>query len=182
MLRLTVSHLVQETPDAVSIHFPQPKVHKIWYKAGQYLTIVVVIQGKRHYRTYSICTSPRLDDTLAITVKRVKGGLVSNYLNDRVAVGDEFDALMPSGKFFIENSVKFERHVWLFGAGSGITPLFSILRSVLFNEPKSTVTLLFANRTQADIIFHAQLEDLLLKFPARLQIVYYLSQGNYSAD
>ena len=177
MLRLTVSRLVQETPDAVSIHFPQPKVHKIWYKAGQFLTIAVVIEGKRHYRSYSICTAPRLDDTLAITVKRVEGGLVSNFLNDHVQVGDEFDALKPAGKFLIENSVKFERHVWLFGAGSGITPLFSILRSVLFNEPKSIVSLLFANRSQSDIIFHDQLGDLLRKFPQRLQVKYFLSQG-----
>lgn len=184
ILHLIVSKIERETPDAVTIHFPQPKVHKIWYKAGQFITLAVEIEGKKHFRSYSICTSPRLDDTLAITVKRLKGGLVSNFLNDTVQVGDSFNAMRPSGRFFIENSVKFRRKIYLIGGGSGITPLMSILRAVLFNEPKSEVVLFYANRTREDIIFHEALKKLEKIFPTRLRVFHFISaekirEGNY---
>ncbi len=184
LLRLTVSKIVQETADAISIHFPQPRVHKVWYKAGQFITLAVEIEGKRHFRSYSISTAPRLDETLAITVKKVAGGLVSRFLNEHVKVGDSFDAMRPSGRFFIENSVKFERKIILIAGGSGITPIMSILRSVLFNEPKSHVVLFFANSSMADIIFHEELKRLEKMFPQRLQLFHFISdlkekEGHY---
>jgi ring-1,2-phenylacetyl-CoA epoxidase subunit PaaE len=175
-LHLRVSKIDRETPDAITLHFPQPQLHKIWYKAGQYLSLAVKIEGETYFRSYSLCSAPRLDDTLAITVKRLPGGKVSNYLNDEAKVGDTFIALRPGGRFFVENSVKYRRHLVLLGAGSGITPLFSILRSVLFNEPRSAVTLINANRDKEHIIFHRSLQELQGKFPDRLRVIHQLSQ------
>lgn len=181
LLHLTVSKIERETAQAVTIHFPQPKVHKIWYKAGQFITLAVEIKGKKYFRSYSICTAPRLDDTLAITVKRVPGGLVSNFLNDSIQVGDSFNAMRPSGRFLIENSVKFQRKVYLIGGGSGITPLMSILRSVLFNEPKSEVVLFYANSSKDEIIFHDKLRKLESMFASRLKVYHFISKEKKKA-
>lgn len=182
LLHLTVSNIEQETPNAVTIHFPQPKVHKVWYKAGQFITLAVEIEGEKHFRSYSISTSPRLDDTLAITVKRLKGGLVSNYLNDTIQLGDSFNAMRPSGRFFIQNSVKFQRRIFLIGGGSGITPLMSILRAVLFNEPKSEVVLFYANSSKEDIIFSEKLLKLERIFPKRLKVFHFISAAKTEQD
>jgi ring-1,2-phenylacetyl-CoA epoxidase subunit PaaE len=178
---LPVVDIKQETPDTISIHFPQPKVHKLWYFAGQFITLIVEIEGQKHLRSYSICTERRLDDTVAITVKRQPGGLVSNFLHDNLKKGDSLEFIKPSGKFYVETSVKNKRHIWLIGGGSGITPLMSILRAILFNEPHSYVSLLYANHKKSDIIFLYWLERLQTKFPDRLTILHALSEGEASA-
>ena len=177
---LRVIDIRQETEDTISIHFPQPKVHKLWYFAGQFITLIVEIEGQKHLRSYSICTERRLDDTVAITVKRQVAGLVSNYLHDHLKVGDSLEIIKPAGKFYVETSVKNERHLCLIGGGSGITPLMSILRAILFNETKSKVSLLYANRTEKDIIFFEWLTSLQQKFPERLAVLHALSSPENS--
>jgi ring-1,2-phenylacetyl-CoA epoxidase subunit PaaE len=179
---LRVVDIKQETADTISIHFPQPKVHKLWYFAGQFITLIVEIEGKKHLRSYSICTERRLDDTVAVAVKRQPGGLVSNYLHDNLNVGDSLELIKPSGKFYVETSVKNQRHIYLIGGGSGITPLMSILRAILFNETKSKVSLLYANRSEKDIIFRDWLERLKEKFPDRFNLVHVLSNSTSDQD
>lgn len=173
---LEVSEVIRETESAVSLHFQQPSSGRIWYYAGQFVNIKIEIDGVLHYRSYSLSTAPQLDDTLAITVKQVPGGIVSSYLNRHAAVGMRLEVQQPAGRFYIETSVKNRRHLVLIGGGSGITPLMSILRSVLFGEPHSRVSLLYGNRMASQIIFRAQLAVLQGQFPNRLRVIHFLSQ------
>lgn len=177
MLYLRVEKVVQETQDALSLHFAQPRIHRIWYKPGQFMALGVVIDGVKHFRAYSICTAPRLDDSIAVTVKRVPGGLVSNYLCDHAQPGMYIEALRPAGRFAVENSLHQRRQLLLFGAGSGITPLFSILRSTLIHEPDSAVALVYANRHAGSVIFREALEALAANFGERFRLLQYLSQA-----
>lgn len=159
-IKLKVSKVVNETADAVSIHFEQPKDGKVFYKSGQYFTVMVNINGKDERRSYSLCSSPYVDDQPAVGVKRVEGGLVSNYLNSNVKAGDELLVIPPLGNFTTEFSADNERHIVLFGGGSGITPLISIAKSALSEEPNSKVTLVYANRNEDSIIFKDEIESL----------------------
>ena len=173
---LTVDQVVRETKDTISLHFRQPKVDRIWYKPGQYLTLKVVIDGQAHYRSYSISTAPRLDDSLAITIKKVKGGLISNYLHEQARPGLQLECSRPLGRFIVENSVKEKRHFALWAGGSGITPLMSILRSVLFNEPDSSIHLNYVSPKPEETIFYDELLDLQDRFLERLKIKFFFSR------
>ncbi|MEM8889489.1 MAG: ferredoxin--NADP reductase [Bacteroidota bacterium] len=177
---LRLHEISQESPDAASLHFQQAKVDRIHFLPGQFITLKVEIEGKVYFRSYSISSAPRLDDVLSITIKRVKGGLVSNYILDHFKVGQLVEFLAPKGRFIVENSIKNERRLILIAGGSGITPIMSILRSTLFNEPKSRITLIYTSRDREHIIFKDKLEDLKGKFGERLNIEHVLSQE--SAD
>ncbi|WP_422008695.1 2Fe-2S iron-sulfur cluster-binding protein [Roseivirga pacifica] len=159
-LKLKVNKVVKETADAVSIHFEQPEDGRIFYKAGQYFTIMVNINGKDERRSYSLCSSPYTDELPAVGVKRVEGGLVSNYLNSEVKAGDELLVVPPMGNFTTEFTTANDRHLVLFGGGSGITPLISIAKSALSQEPNTKVTLVYANRNEDSIIFKSEIESL----------------------
>lgn len=152
-LNLKVKEVVREIADAVSIHFEQPEGETISYKSGQFLTVIVNVNGKEERRAYSLCSSPFVDAHPAVTVKRVEGGLVSNHLNDNVKAGDVIKLMEPNGNFTTDFSASNERHIVLFGGGSGITPLMSIAKSTLDQEPNSKVTLVYANRNAESIIF-----------------------------
>ena len=165
---LPLSEVITETPNAVTLVMDQPKVDRLNYLPGQYLTLKVEIDGKIHWRSFSLSSTARLDRHLAITVKRVPGGLVSNHINDHFQKGQMIEFLKPSGHFTIETSIKNERNIALIGAGSGITPLMSILKAILFHEPKSKVALLYGNRDSDQVIFLEELQSLAKKFPNRL--------------
>lgn len=153
-LNLKVKEVVRETADAVSIHFEQPEGGAISYKSGQFLTVIVNVNGKEERRAYSLCSSPFVDDNPAVAVKRVDGGIVSNYLNDKVSAGDTIKLMEPNGNFTTEFADSNSRYIVLFGGGSGITPLMSIAKSALDQEPNSKVTLVYANRNKDSIIFN----------------------------
>ena len=175
---LKVREVVKETADTVSIYFEQPE-EIMDYQAGQYLTLILTIDGKEVRRSYSLCTSPFVDPFPGVSVKRVAGGLVSNYLNDQMKPGKTIEVMDPLGNFVTDYHSSNERHVMLFAGGSGITPLIAIAKSVLINEPKSTITLVYANRNEESIIFKKALEDLQEKYgKERLEIVHVLSQGS----
>lgn len=173
---LTITDIVRETPDAVTLRFDQPAFGRIWYYPGQFVTLRVEIDGVHHYRSYSISSVPQLDTYLAVTVKRVPGGLVSNYINDHFVVGMKIVVLEPRGRFYIETGLKNNRHIVLFAAGSGITPLMSILRAVLYQEPASRVSLFYANREESQMIFGEWLARLENQFPERLTVWYGFSR------
>lgn len=174
---LTVSKIVKETQDAISIHFAQPKLERIQYKPGQYVMVRVEIDGNILYRPYSISTTLRLDETLGITVKRVNGGMVSNYLHDHIQVGNKLEVVEPKGQFTLINTVKSERHIVFVAAGSGISPIMSMLRSTLFDSPKSKVSLIYANKDENSIIFYDQLVRLYSQFSHRFKLIHVLSQS-----
>ena len=157
-LDLKVKEVINETPDAISVVFERPA--GVNFKAGQFLTLIININNEEIRRSYSLCSAPFEMDKLAVSVKRVEGGLISNYLNDKVKTGDSIKVMEPMGTFIFEpNSTASNRYV-LFGGGSGITPMMSILKTVLKEEPSSTVTLVFANRDKNSIIFKSEIEKL----------------------
>ena len=144
------------------------------FQAGQYLTVNFEINGEPCRRAYSICTSP-LEEDLAVTVKRVKDGRVSNHINDHIEAGSEIEVMPPMGKFTLDINAENQNDYYLFAGGSGITPMMSILKTVLKKEPKSRVGLLYGNRDQDSIIFEESLKALKNKYPNRLSIRHILS-------
>lgn len=173
---LKVKDVIKETDDTVTIQFKQPLFKKVKYVSGQFLTVIIPINGEKLRRSYSMSSAPSLDSHVAVTVKRVEGGIISNYLNDNVKKGDSMEIMKPMGNFTLKPQKHSQRHVILFGGGSGITPLMSILKSVLYFEPRSTVSLVYANRDEDCIIFKSQLEALQAKFGDRFNLVHVLSQ------
>jgi len=174
---LTVSQITNEIEEAVSISFSIPdELEKTFlYKAGQYLTLKVNINGEEVRRSYSMSSAPK-DDTITITVKRVKGGLVSNYLNQEIKVGSIVEVMKPEGRFTPKLNPDLNRSYYLFAGGSGITPMMSILKTIMEEEPLSTVHLLYANRNEESIIFADQLNKLKLHYGDQLIFDHVLSQ------
>jgi ring-1,2-phenylacetyl-CoA epoxidase subunit PaaE len=178
-LTLTVVALTQETPDTVTIHLERPDRLPVASKPGQYLTLLVPCDpaAKRpERRAYSLSSTPADAPRLSVTVKRVVGGLVSNYLLDNVQVGQQYEALPPMGNFTVQPSPKAARSLVLIGAGSGITPLMSMLKAVLREEPQSHVLLIYGNRNEESVIFKQQLDELEAGSKGRLQVEHVYSQ------
>ena len=168
---LKVKNVVRETIDAVTIYFDDAE-QKINYKPGQFLTLTKEIEGKRVSRTYSICTSPYVDIHLAITVKKVPNGLMSTYLVEHIQRGDVVEVSGPNGNFTTELNPGNKRKIILFGGGSGITPLISLARSVLHEEPESKVSLIYANRNVDSIIFKNLLLDMQNAWKERFWVLH----------
>ncbi|WP_162052753.1 FAD-binding oxidoreductase [Pontibacter pamirensis] len=181
-LNLKVVAITRETPDAITIHFEHPEKKSITYKPGQFLTLILPIDGKEVRRSYSLSSTPHEAPRLAVTVKRVDGGLVSNYLIERLQVGQEVKVMEPVGNFCLTCAPTNQRQVLLFGAGSGITPLMSILKAVLAEEPSSKVTLLYGNRDENAVIFREQLQQLKAANPGRLHVEYIYSQPKHDCE
>ncbi|PWJ42867.1 ferredoxin--NADP reductase [Sediminitomix flava] len=178
--KLKIVDVIQETADAVSIHFKQPFFKKIKYTSGQFLTLLVEIDGKVERRCYSLNSAPKIDKTVSVTVKRVKDGKVSNHLFENVKKGMSMKVLYPMGSFTTEPNLKNKRHIVLFGAGSGITPLISILKTILHGEPQSIVSLFYGNRDVESIIFNKELNDYKSQFEGRLNLIHILeSPGDF---
>lgn len=149
------------------------------WKAGQHITVRFDLNGSSVRRTYSISGSPHAETRLKITVKRAKGGLVSNYINDSLTVGQEVEMMPPFGSFILEPQPNRQRTYYFFASGSGITPLFSMLMSVLLEEPYSRCHLLFGNRDSSSILFDKELAHMSEEYAGRLTVRHVLS-GNGS--
>lgn len=174
---LKVKDVVRETPDAVTITFWHPINEEIRYQPGQFLTFLLNISGQKVRRSYSMASSPHVDVSLAVSVKRVPGGLASNYLCDRIKSGDVLETLEPMGTFIPKLDPQNRRTIVLIGAGSGITPLFSMAKSALHVEPNSRVWLVYGNRSQESIIYKAHLDAMEQAYgPSRFQVTHVLSQ------
>lgn len=166
---LKVDDIRKETKDAITICFKQPGLKKIKYNSGQYLTLIVRINGKRYQRPYSLSSTPGIDSLLEITVKRVKNGVVSNYLNDKVIKGDVFEVLPPMGKFLLQEN-ECCNIIFFWGIGSGITPLYSMIKFILHFNPESHINLIYGNKNKESTIFHDSLNDLEMKHLDRFKI------------
>lgn len=170
-MNIKVEKIVKETDESVSIHFKNPGLfQKLKYKPGQFLTISVPVNGKHERRAYSFSSSPFTDKLHAITVKKVKNGLVSNYINNTLKEGDTLEVEKPTGGFFVEPDKSKKRAFVMFSGGSGITPMFSITKSLLEKEPQTTILLIYANRDIKGIIFHDDLKELQEKYPDRFHV------------
>lgn len=173
---LKVKEIIQETKEAISIVFEQP-ANKISYKSGQFLTLIAPVQGKEVRRAYSLCSSPFVDADLAVTVKRVELGLMSNYLADNLKVGQTLKVMEPMGQFTTEFNTKNKRHLIMFAGGSGITPMMSIIKSTLTQEPESIVSLIYCNRDVDSIIFRDTLAKLETQYEGRLHVIHVLDNA-----
>lgn len=174
---LKVKELRKETPECVTIVFevPEQLVTDFKFIQGQNLTIKKTINGQELRRTYSLCTSP-LDNEWRVAVKQIEGGLFSQYANNELQVGDVLEVLSPAGKFYTELSNSQKKKYLAICAGSGITPILSIIKTTLQVEPESHFTLVYGNRTRNSIMFFDELEALKNKYINRLSIIHVLSR------
>lgn len=174
---LTVSEIHPETDDATSIVFDVPDAisDRFRWRVGQHVTLGFRLDGEDVRRTYSISDARIPGAPLRVTVKRVKGGLVSNHVNDRLKPGATVDVMPPFGRFCLDPDPAARRTHYFFAAGSGITPLYAMIRAVLDGEPHSVAHLVYGNRNADTIIFRDQLSDLARQFPDRLSIDHVLS-------
>jgi len=174
-LSLKVREVVKETSEAVTIYFEQPEPY-LEYKPGQFLTLILEIDGKEERRSYSLSTSPYEDPHPGITVKRIEGGLVSNFLNENIRPGRTVEVMKPMGHFTTDFHSKNKNHFVMIAGGSGITPIIGIAKSVLINEPLSKVSLIYCNRSEDQIIFDKKLQEMEDKYEGRFDVVHTLSQ------
>ncbi|HVD99282.1 MAG TPA: ferredoxin--NADP reductase [Cytophagaceae bacterium] len=163
---LKVKEIIKETTDAITIVFNKPTTNTS-YKPGQFLSFIFEVGGEKLRRSYSLSSSPYTDEHWAVSVKKVKGGKMSTHLVDHLKVGDIIETMAPAGIFTYEPSPVNNADIVLIGAGSGITPLFSILNSALSVEKDSRVFLLYANRNEESVILKKAIEALELKYTER---------------
>lgn len=174
---LIVQDIRKETADTISIAFEVPAILSNEYQfiSGQYITIRKEIDGQELRRSYSICTTPTSNE-LRVAVKRVEDGVFSNWAVNNLKKGDALDVMTPMGHFQLIPDEKASKNYLLVAAGSGITPIMSILKNILQNEPNSQVTLVYGNRGFASIIFREELEALKNSYLNRFQLVHVLSR------
>ncbi|MCS6930237.1 MAG: phenylacetate-CoA oxygenase/reductase subunit PaaK [Saprospiraceae bacterium] len=180
---LRVREVRQETRECVSVALEVPAAWKdlFLFSAGQYLTLRTHIEGVDVRRSYSICTAPH-EDELRVAIKKVPGGLFSTFANECLRPGDELLVMPPQGRFTLSLDAAQKRLYVAFTAGSGITPIISILKSVLHNEPHSRFLLFFGNRGFDHVIFREELERLKNRHPDRLAIYHIFSRESLGAD
>ena len=174
--RLAVSDLRRETPDAISLSFAIPRELQADYhfSPGQYLTLRTMLDDEEVRRSYSICSGPD-DGELRIAVKKVDGGAFSNWAAEELKVGDQLDVMTPTGRFGIVHAPDQARIHVGFAAGSGITPILSIVKGVLAGEPHSRFFLFYGNRSTGGMLFREALEELKDRFLQRLSIFHVIS-------
>lgn len=175
--RLRIKKIFKETDQCVSVEFDVPKnlLDTFQFKQGQSLTMRTILNGEEVRRTYSLCSSP-LDNKWKVAVKKVDGGLFSSFANETLKEGDELEVMEPVGKFYTELNSSNKKNYLAFAAGSGITPVISIIKTTLRTEPNSTYTLVYGNRSRSSIIFFEELEGLKNKFIERFSLINILSR------
>ncbi len=174
---LRVKAIKKETEQCVSVEFEIPGELKeaFQYKQGQSLTMRTFINGEEVRRTYSLCSSP-LDSQWKVAIKLADGGVFSSFANEKLKPGDTLEAMEPVGKFYTELYPSQKKNYLAFAAGSGITPVISIINTTLRTETLSSFTLVYGNRSRSSIIFFEELEGLKNKFTDRLNLVFILSR------
>ena len=178
---LPVLETQAETDQATSVVFDVPAALQATFRwrAGQHLTVRFDLGGEEVRRPYTISQTPVTGEPLRITVKRVKGGVVSNHINDVVKAGDVIEVMPPFGGFCLDPDEAARRTHYFFGAGSGITPLFAMIRSVLEAEPHSVACLAYGNAGADAIIFRDRLAELEQEADGRLSVCHVLSKPSY---
>jgi ring-1,2-phenylacetyl-CoA epoxidase subunit PaaE len=173
---LRVAEIVPETEEAYSIRFEVPAELKgvFQFKAGQHLTLRTELNGEEVRRNYSLCTAPA-DEELMVTVKRIAGGVFSNWVGEQLKAGDMLDVMTPHGSFTTEFDPTAKRHYVGFAGGSGITPVISLIRTALSIEPDSHFTLFYGNRDSNSVIFLEALAALKDSYLGRFELYHFLS-------
>lgn len=174
---LTIKDLKRETPETVSLTFDVPDDLKdlFAYKQGQHLTLRAEIEGQDIRRSYSICNSVA-DNELKVAVRRVDGGAYSTFANEMLKAGDIIEVMPPLGNFYIDLDPKSARNYVMVAAGSGITPILSIIKTTLETEPQAQITLFYGNRTVDSTLFRSEIADLKNRFLDRFTFFHFMSQ------
>lgn len=175
--KAAVKEIRRETADCVSIalDIPSHLQEKFRYKQGQYITLRTTIEGREVRRSYSLCSSP-LDHEWRIAVKKVPGGLFSTYANEVMQPGEAIELMPPMGRFYTELDPQHKKNYVAVAAGSGITPILSIVKTLLRTEPQSSCTLVYGNRNRHSIIFREELEALKNRYMNRFRVIHILSR------
>jgi len=174
---LRIAEVVPETAEAKSIRFDVPEALRpaFAFRPGQHLTLKADIAGEDVRRNYSLCVAPQ-DSQLKVTVKRIAGGVFSNWANDNLKPGDAIEVMEPHGSFTWEFRPDARNHYAGFAGGSGITPVMSLLKTALLSEPNSRFTLFYGNRDSSSVIFLEELAALKNRFMDRLQVHHFLAE------
>ena len=180
---LKIQEIFKETNDCSIITFEIPEALKseFQYKQGQYLTLKTTIDNQEVRRSYSLCSAPT-ENKWQIGVKKINGGLFSTYINDSLKKGDTLEVMPPTGKFFTEIDPTKPKNYIFFAAGSGITPIYSIIKTHLAAEPNCTVKLFYLNRTVKSIIFKESIEQLKNKYFERFEIFHFLTKEHRNIE
>ncbi|MGQ0560193.1 MAG: 2Fe-2S iron-sulfur cluster-binding protein [Sphingosinicella sp.] len=175
--RLAIAQVIEETGEARSFRFDVPAELRsaFAFTPGQHLTLKAEIGGEEIRRNYSLCVAPQ-DDEVRITIKRIAGGVFSNWANDNLAPGDAIDVMPPHGSFTWDFDSGAANHYVGFAGGSGITPVMSLLKTALLTEPDSRFTLFYGNRDSQSVIFLEELARLKNRFIDRLEVFHFLDQ------
>lgn len=174
---LQVKNIKRETKDAVSVQFEVPAELAANFKfiQGQYVTLKLAINGESVVRSYSICSSPFQIGSFTIGVKKVDHGKASSFINDLLKEGDKIEVMEPNGRFYTPLNETNKKTYYLFGGGSGITPMVSIIKAVLEKEPMSQLVLFYGNRDAESIIFKEELAAIAINNSSRFKIVHVLN-------
>jgi ring-1,2-phenylacetyl-CoA epoxidase subunit PaaE len=172
MLQLRIEAIKWEQPDTATFFLKEVSDKKVYYKAGQFITLVFTHRDEEIRRSYSLSSSPD-EDLLAVTVKRQVNGEISRYMLTKLRVGDILTAVEPAGRFILHN-FQADKNIFFFTAGSGITPVFSQLKYLLKREGKSRLMLIYSS-SNSDILFKKELNALAYGHPGRLKIIYLIS-------
>ena len=180
---LAVKEVKKETADCVSVLFDIPEVLKTAFQftQGQSLTMRATINGEEVRRTYSICSSP-FDHQLKVAIKKVDNGVFSMFANEQLKKNDVLEVMPPIGSFYTALHASHQKNYIAFAAGSGITPILSIIKTTLATEPNSSFTLVYGNKSRSSIIFFEELEGLKNKFINRFNLIHILSREKTDAS
>lgn len=180
---LTINHVQPETETAVCIGFDIPEALQdtFRFKQGQFLTLRTTIDGEEVRRSYSICSGVH-DGHMRIGIKRVKNGKFSNHANDHFSVGDQMDVMAPQGSFFTETDAGHAKNYMCLAVGSGITPILSIIKTLLHDEPESRITLIYGNRRSNSVMFKDELSFIKNRYLSRFHWVNIMNQEDQGAD
>ncbi len=175
--KVNIADIYKETKDTVVVEFEIPKKlqENFSFKQGQHLTLRKIINNEDVRRSYSLCSSP-LDKKWKVAIKQIPGGVFSTYANTKLKNGDTIELMEPSGNFYIDVQPTASKNYIAFAAGSGITPMLSIIKTHLLSEPNSTFKLFYLNRTVKSIIFKEEIEQLKNEFFQRFQVFYFLTK------
>ena len=176
---LKIADVRTETEDTVSIRFEVPEIltEAYHFQAGQYLTLKSEVDGEEIRRSYSLCSAP-YEHEWRVAVKQVYAGKFSTFANTKLKVGDELEVMTPMGNFKFDPKPTAKRFFALFAAGSGITPILSIAKTILKEEPNSEVDLFYGNKNVGSIIFKEEIEALKNLYMDRLRVIHVLSREN----
>jgi ring-1,2-phenylacetyl-CoA epoxidase subunit PaaE len=180
---IKIADIYKETKDCsvLSFEIPQELKQEFQYKQGQHLTLRSIINGQDTRRSYSLCSSP-IENTWKIAVKKINGGLFSTFVNDTLKKGDTIEVMAPNGEFNVAIDSEKPKNYIVFAAGSGITPILSIIKTHLISEPNSTFKLFYLNRTVKSIIFKEEIEQLKNTYFDRFEIFHFLTKEHRSIE